>query len=82
MVSADLDGGGAADVFLYAPHNTWLWSGGINPANSYPAAGQQRDLDYGPGAQLVAGRFFQTNRDAFFFYGPNTPADSFYRTGL
>ncbi|MCC6433979.1 MAG: S8 family serine peptidase, partial [Acidimicrobiales bacterium] len=37
VVSADLDGGGAADVFLYAPHNTWLWSGGINPANSYPA---------------------------------------------
>ncbi|MGE3361251.1 MAG: S8 family serine peptidase [Acidimicrobiia bacterium] len=82
VVSANIDGGGPTDVLLYAPRNTWLWWGGINPANSYPAAGEQRGLDYGADVKVVAGRFFQPNRDAFFFYGPNTPADSFYRTGF
>ncbi len=80
VAAADIDGSGATDLVLYAPHDTWLWWGGINPANSYPPQGRQVDLDLGAGAKLVTGRFFEQHHSALYFYGPNTAADSFYRS--
>jgi subtilisin family serine protease len=82
IAAADLDGTGPDDLVFCAPDEVRLWWGGLGRGDSLPVHQRADRLPLGAAAVPVAGRFFDTARDALYFYGPTTPADTYHRPVL
>ena len=74
-----LDGDRATDLVFYAAGQVLLWWGGVQPSTSQPGRSSALPFDPGRSAVMVAGRFHGGGRDELYFYGPNTPADTYHR---